>query len=309
MPHDRRTTPGRLASAVATACLVPATFAVHPAAGQEALDSRTAAAADGFVKIWGGDGSVRVVGWDRDSVSVTGTRRQGRGRYFHMVNGRTAKLGFEVSELRAGDVDADLEVRVPRGSSVWIRAAGAAIEVRDVEGSVHAFSVRGSVAVHGSPERVSVESMAGRISLDLAGSDAVRVDGGAGTVTVRGEAGDLTIETIEGAIDVEPGSPRRVSLGTIDGPIRYRGALAPGGAFKADTHTGDIELTLGADVSAAVTLSSVEGRVEADSPLAPPSRSTFAGSRRVGELGSGAGEIVVRSYLGDITLRVPASTR
>lgn len=279
-------------------------WAAAPVVAQEPIESRARLAADGYVKIWSGDGTVRVIGWDRDSVSVTGARRPGPGRFFHQVDGGTAKLGFEVPEERAGDVHAELEVRVPRETGVWIRAVGAAVVVRGVLGSVDAFTVRGPIEIHDSPARVGVESMAGDIALRLEESEVVRIEGGAGGVTFRGAASDLAIETIEGRIDVEQEAPRRVALESIDGAIRYRGGLAVGGILEADTHAGDIELRLDPDVSAAIDLASVEGRVEADERLASPSGSAFRGSRLVGELGTGAGEIVARSYLGDVNLHL-----
>ncbi len=245
-----------------------------------------------------------VRGWDRDSLAVTGVREPGPGRFFHRVDGAAAKLGFEAPDSIAAFVRADLEVRVPRATSLWIRVAGAEVEIRGVTGAVDIHTVTGPVSIGDSPSMVDVESVAGRVSLDLVRSEVVRASAGAGGVEFHGLVDDLTLSAVEGSIVVEgPTKPRRVALESIDGPIRYAGGVAPGGVVSVDTHRGNVDLRLDADVSATLDVATVEGRIETEFDLRLTRGLSFPGTRKTAELGTGAGEIVVRSYGGNVSVR------
>ncbi len=269
-------------------------------ATSEPVELRAAIEPGAYIQIWSGGGSVNVVGWDQDSLVVSGARTPGPGRFFSRLHPGAAKIGFEVLDLLPGDIDARLEVRVPRQSTVWVKVLDAAVVVHDFEGSLDVFAVTGRIEVDGSPRTLQAESMAGRIELELDDSQVVRAKTGTGDVTFRGHAVDLTLRSISGSINVDGASPRRTQLESVDGNVRYRGGVAKGGALTADTHSGDIDLFWDESVSAGVDLVTVEGRIRSPFPNEAPDR-RVPGERVFFELGTGAAEIRVRSFSGDIT--------
>lgn len=297
----------RLVPSPARSC-IPALLAILiPVPGaaqeQEPVELRRAVSSGAYVKIWGGAGRVEVVGWDRDSLTVTGTRRPGPGRFFHQVDGDAVKLGFEIAREEADAVEADLRIRVPAESTVWIKVVSAAVEVSELRGSVDVHSVSGPVEVSGSPRSVNVESMAGAIDLDLADSEVVRARGGAGDVTFRGRALDLTATSVRGSIVAVADGVRRARLESIDGDVRYRGGVRRGGTLEVETHGGDVELLFPPRITAALDLASVEGAIATEFDAASGPAAGFPGARRIFEIGSGEAEVRVRTFAGTIRVR------
>ncbi len=270
---------------------------------QQPLELRRPLPPDAYLKIWGGAGTVEVVGWDRDSLVVTGSRYPGPGRFFHQVEGGVGKFGFEVASEQAGAVRADLQVRVPRSSTVWIKVASASVEVRELDGDLDVFAVSGPLSVRGSLRTAYVESMAGDIDLELGGSGVVRVKTGRGDVTVRGRALDLTASSVTGSITVDGPTVRRAELESIDGRVSYRGGLARGGWLSVETHAGDVELVFPTELGAALDLASVQGRIENRLAVGRVSRPAFPGARVLFEMGTGDAEVQVRSFAGTIAVR------
>lgn len=292
---------GRAEVAVLTV-LAPVLLAAVPISAQERVEVRRPLGPGAYVKIWNGGGTVRVEGWERDSLVVTGTRTSPTGRFFQGVADSLAKVGFYADTSRGEAVEGDLRVRLPATSTVWVKVAGASVTVAGVRGSVDVFSVSGSVEVRGSPRTVYVESMAGRVDLDVGRTEVVRVKGGGGGVGIRGRVLDLTASTVDGAIEVRGLAARRAELESVEGGITYRGGLVRGGRLSAESHAGDVELTLPRDVDAAFDLASVEGRIDNELVDRGSGGSSSPGSRQIFETGAGEAEVEVRTFSGAIRL-------
>ena len=123
-------------------------LAASPAAAQDAVEERVAAAADGMVLIENAGGQVRVEGWEKNEVAVTGALGSGADRVRLRGGGRKTRVEVEPS-LHHGMGRADLlararalstEVAPPRDlwpgiekgirssgrSSAWLRGLAAA---------------------------------------------------------------------------------------------------------------------------------------------------------------------------------------
>lgn len=266
---------------------------------QEAVAVGRAIAPDASVKVWNGGGSVRVEGWDADSLAVAGTVAEaGGGRFFLRAGGDAAKLGVEGDQA---EVRGTLVVRLPRTATVWIRTATADVEVRGLVGSVDVHTAAGSVDLEGRPERLYAESMAGDLALRVEGG-VVRARSGTGRLSFAGTAEDLALDAVSGTLSVETPALRRGRLTTVDGAVRFTGALRPAGALIVETHSGDVTLRLPRDLAADVRLSTFEGRIDAGWPEAP--RADRGPGRRTleFEMGGGGAEVAVRTFSGAITL-------
>src|SRR2546429_2732039 len=89
-------------------------------------------AGDGSVRIVNPSGRIRLIGWDVDSLAVSG---RGPGR---LAAAGTASVRKLVVTGRA-----ELEVHVPRGARVWVKSASADIDVVGVDGTLDLNSVAG----------------------------------------------------------------------------------------------------------------------------------------------------------------------
>lgn len=291
--------------------VLPALLLVAPLAAQQKIDRRIAIAPDASIRIHNLVGSIRIIGWDRDSIAVTGSVPPGAGSFYMGGAGRGAKLGIErQDELREGQ-PATLEVRVPRNARLWVKSASATVEASGLTGEIECASVDGSIRVEGSLRLVIAESMEGNIN--VAGAMTVaRLKGGGGTITLRGARGDVLATTVGGAIVVTDGAITRGHLETVSGTIAYDGTVSPRGTLDVATHSGDVTLRLPPDISAEFDLGSFDGSIlyglsgkgegkgkgeEAPKP--------FRGKPISFTTGAGEARVIVRSFKGEIRILKP----
>jgi DUF4097 and DUF4098 domain-containing protein YvlB len=233
-----------------------------PAAAQSRVDERRPANPNGLVEIENPAGSVRVIGWSRDEVQVTGTLGQRASGLDFVSRPNRTRIQVEV-EGNPNRVSSALEIRVPSGSRVQIESFSGSIEVRDVSGRVKAESVSGSITLTGTLAEVDAESVSGAV---LVTGPATRVRAGStnASVTIRGTSGVLRAETTNGSLEVSGGDFQEAHLETVNGAIRFDGGLLTGASLDVESVNGSIELRLPANLGADFTISSFGGAVDSD---------------------------------------------
>ncbi|MDP1891269.1 MAG: hypothetical protein Q8K55_10280, partial [Gemmatimonadaceae bacterium] len=92
---------------------------------QQKIDRRLPLDSNGMFKFFVSSGSVHVVGWDVDSIIVTGTI-SAKSQFFLGGGRQGAKGGVEGDGVEAM---ADLTVKVPRRARLWIRGGEADVRV------------------------------------------------------------------------------------------------------------------------------------------------------------------------------------
>jgi hypothetical protein len=277
-------------------------LAISMAWGQETIDRRLPIAADASIRIHNMmGGSVRVSGWDRDTIVVTGTASP--GRFFFGGGERAAKMGVDEDPAgRPGDA-AHLDVRVPHRSRVWIKTASADIHVADVTGGLDLYSVSGGIRVAGRAGQVYAESMDGNVDVS-APARWVRAKTAAGSVTLQVSGGDVMASSVSGNVVIVGERLERARFESVTGDLRFEGSVDRGGALTFETHGGAVDLSLPASVSATFEVSTFHGRItnQLTRAAARPSRAGAATTLSF-EAGVGGAEITVRSFKGDVMLR------
>jgi DUF4097 and DUF4098 domain-containing protein YvlB len=232
-----------------------------PAFGQSRVEERHPAAPDGLVDIENAAGSIRVIGWNRDEIQVTGTLgRRAEGLGFASRPRRT-QISVEVQGNPNGVVS-DLEIRVPAKSRIQVQGHSASIDVSEVSGRVKAESVSGSIQVAGAPTEVEVESVSGAIT--VRGGERVRAEGTNASVTLVGVSGVVDAQTVNGRLDVSGGVFQEARLESVNGGLRFDGELRSGATLDVETVNGAVELRLPANLGADFTISTFNGEVDSD---------------------------------------------
>lgn len=221
--------------ALLTLLVVPA-LAAFPAyqgriLGGYALD------ADGSVRIHNHEGTIRVIGWRRDSVAVRGTLGA-RGSFFGGGSRRGVKLGVETSAGAAGVVS-EIVVQVPLKASVVIRGAATNIVIEGLTGNVDVSAVTGSITVFASPENLIAETMEG--SCLVTGTVGIlRVKTASGRLRWSGTAEDATLGSVSGRIELAGGPVGRARVETISGDVMLDATLRPDADITIESHSGTI---------------------------------------------------------------------
>lgn len=296
-----------------TILLLVLAAAVPSALAQSRVDERRPADSVGLVEIENPAGSVKVIGWSRDEVQVTGTLGARASGLDFVSRPRRTSIQIEV-EGNPHRVSSDLEIRVPAGSRVQVESYSASIDVRDVNGRVKAESVSGSITIAGKAYEVEAESVSGAISIT---GPAKRVRAGStnASVTIRGTSGAIEAETTNGSLEVSGGDFQEARLETVNGAIRFDGGLIVGASLDVESVNGSIELRLPANVGADFTISSYGGAIDSDFEvkLGPgPIRSPRRGRERHHDeheremqfsTGGGGAKIAITTLNGRIALR------
>lgn len=282
-------------------CLVTAgallALAAAPAAAQQVARGWPAEPG-AAVRIFNLAGSTRVLGWDRDSIAVSGTVADG-GRVIGGGTRGAVKIAVEPARPGGEPPPAVLEVRVPRGVVIAVKSSTADVHVSGLTRSIEIASVGGAVTVDGEPGQVTAESMTGGVRVE--GSiPVVRVRTAGGQAVVRGEVEDLRVETVSGPIDVRAAGPRQARLESVSGAVRYEGGLAAGAALEVQTHDGPVTLALPASARAELELTTFDGRVV--NRFAQPAAQAGSGKPLRFSLNGGGARVTVRTLKGDVTV-------
>lgn len=172
-------------------------------------------------------GNARIVGTDGEEVKVAG-RKTVRALRQEDADRANSQSPFEITqngdqivvrtnqERATGDqrVSADIEITVPRGSS---------IECRGRYGDFDVSEVAGKVEVDSDNAGVRVQNIGGELRVDLRRSDIVRAIGVKGAVSVKANKGqDVELENISGPVNVEGSYSGEVQFRNLTKPLKYQ---------------------------------------------------------------------------------------
>lgn len=270
-------------------------------AGGERVDARRAAAPDGVVEIDGAGGRLRIVGWDKPEVYVTGTL--GDGAEGLDLGGTAKRIRIDVeTEGNPHSVISDLEIRVPAGSRIEVDAMSADITVQDVTGTVSADTVAGSISVTGAAREVNLESVNGSVEAACACLRA-HLESVNGAVSVKGARGEVEASTVNGTLSVVGGAFERAKLETVNGRITFEGELSPHATLDVESVGGSVELRLPEKTDADFTVSTFSGTIR--NAWGTEGRRTSRYTREQ-ELtfaaGSGGATVTIQTLSGDVVL-------
>lgn len=295
--------------ALLASTLVPA----RPAAAQQGVNERHAAAPDISFRVKGSIGTLRIIGWKHDSLVITGTLPPAVRMELGVGGDGTSPARGAKMYLESPNDDAAsagvLEIRVPARGRVWVKCGTADVEARGIEGGLDIAVIGGRVSVTASPRELQIEAMDAGVSID--GAPAwLRAKTATGDITVRGGSQDLALTTVSGAIRVEQGLVERTRLESVTGPIQLLGGIARGGDVTIDSHSGAIELALPRTGDFALTAASITGVVENRFDTVRPSPGREGRGRELTlERGSESTRISARSFKGTITILAAPARR
>ncbi len=298
--HHTRRSWRRLTLAVVA---VSTTFASSLQA-QRKVSAGYATTPDVSVRLFAAVGSVHVIGWDRDSVEVTGSVAAGSKVALNAPQSGAAKglkMFIEAPTEQAGREGA-LTMHVPRGARVWLKTGSADLTATDVTGGLDLNVVGGSITVHGSPRELRAESMDGAVTIDGA-PEWMRVKTATGDIALRGGQ-DVGVSTISGTIDARGGEADHLKLESTTGTIRFALGLVRGATVEMETHSAPIEIQLSRKASVDIDAATVTGEItNAWSGMRPSTGSEGRGMTLVSSGAPLGSRITVRSFKGKISLR------
>lgn len=271
--------------------LIAALAALPP----RSTDTTIAVRAGSRLELSSQEGDITIATWSRNAIRIEAD---------HDDDTRIdVDQGGGIVSIRArhryGPSEITWKVTVPAGMALELSSQSGDVTVDGTRGEVNVSTVEGKVAVRGGTGFVTLQSVEGDITLTEA-SGRITLTTVDGSVTVRGALGELKASAVDGEILLEGIESSSVDASTVDGEIRYFGAIRDGGRYRLTSHDGDVTVTAPA-INASVTVSTFSGDFESDFPV------TLSGStarkRMSFTLGSGGARLELESFDGTVALR------
>lgn len=269
----------------------------------QTADTTFSVARNGVIDISMRSGRLIVRGGDRTSAELRTNRSDYRVRSDGV--GVTVSIGTGTSRnQRSSSGRSDVELLVPRGIKLVVNGMSGDVSVADVDGDVEVSILTGDIEVRSLGSRAILSTLSGDLRVaDVAGN--LRLTTVSGDITARGVRGELDIGTTSGDVSVSADAVRRVAFNSVTGDLSLQGTVESDARLQLTTHSGDVILSLPANVGGQLEVSTFNGTVSGGTMTLLPGT---VGTRRdrsasLYEFGGGGGvRITISTFNGDITL-------
>ncbi len=245
-------------------------------------------------------GEIVLRTWDKDAVRVQATHGPRS-----TIDIQTSATAITIrSKTSGGAQSVDYEINAPAWMPVRAEGHYAFVSVEGPQSEVAAETVNGDIVVKGGTGFVTAKTIQGEVIIEGARGkiNASSVNEG---IRITGAGGDIVAETTNGDILLTKIDAKSVDVSTVNGDLRYDGALAAGGRYQFMTHNGDITLVLPENSSAAFSVRTYNGDFRSDLMKIPDD--WRQGRRNSFTLGSGSAEVELETFGGTIRLRKPGT--
>jgi DUF4097 and DUF4098 domain-containing protein YvlB len=219
------------------------------------------------------NGAVEILGWEKDSVQITGTKYASRPDLLKelKVETRADDNSVVIRTVRPsgwhGGAGAKYSIRVPFKVQLdRISTSNGAIRVEDVQGRVRLESSNGGIRLRKVEGRVEGRTSNGGIESDGLTGDATLHTSNGG-IRLDGVAGALDAETSNGGVHVRLGKPKPnepVRLASSNGGIDLEIEELDNNQIHASTSNATITVRLPAAVKARLRASTSNGGISTD---------------------------------------------
>jgi DUF4097 and DUF4098 domain-containing protein YvlB len=235
-------------------------------------------------------------------VNVTVTERAGRAEV------RTVyPQGDEMrrNNRRNVNVSVNYTVSAPAGTRLTVNSISGAIRVSDIKGDVSANSISGTVRVANGGRIAAAKSVSGDVEIvDTQTDGGIEVQSISGGVTLRKvSARRIDVGSVSGAVTVQDTQCERVEAHSISGNVEFGGALAKGGRYELNSHSGDVRVILAGATGFELDANSFSGSLHSDLPLTIQGSDDRGRRRSIhGVFGDGSAVLNVTTFSGNVAI-------
>lgn len=269
-----------------------------PQAQAPDLDETVAVTRGARLSVENRAGEVVMRVWDRDAVRVT-ARQSARAR----ANVRGADNMVWVTGRGLGSID--YEITVPSWMPVKVTGHYNYIQLNGMGSEVTAQNVRGDIDIRGGRGFITAKSIEGHIRIVGAEGKVVAMAVN-DHVTIENAAGELTVDATNGNVTMTGIKAAAVSIGALNGTVRYTGTLAENGRYAFTTHNGSIILQVQPNPNATFYVRTYEGSFRQDLGLKPQGEAR-QGRRNTYVSGNGSAQVELESFNGGVRVSTVAA--
>lgn len=295
--------------------------------GSEATDRFTATyrvGADGALDLTHISGDVRVTAHRGSDIRIEAIKRV-RHRDSAEARRLLAALRIEVTQVgnrvevrtvyprignRNWNGSVDYTISVPQSAAVAVKTVSGDVSVAEVRGEVRAETVSGDVDVVSTPNLAVAKTVSGDVRARDISASTLTLGSVSGTVIANAlKVRTLDANSVSGDLRLTNLQAERLTAKTVSGDIEFDGNFQRGGRYEFNAHSGDIRVTLPADMPGfELDASTFSGSVRSDFVIALRSfgrqeRGRRSSSRAIrGTYGDASAILSARSFSGTVVI-------
>ncbi len=218
------------------------------------------------------NGPIEILGWEKDSVQITGTKYASRQDLLKdiQIETKTGDNSVSVRTIRPslrGNMGAKYSIRVPRQVELErINSSNGPIRVEDIQGNARLETSNGGIRLRQLEGRVDARTSNGGIEADSIGGDAV-VHTSNGGIRLERVAGSVEAGTSNGGVHIRMAKPKpndRLVFESSNGPIEVELESLENNEVHASTSNSSITLRMPASLKARLEASTSNSSITSD---------------------------------------------
>jgi DUF4097 and DUF4098 domain-containing protein YvlB len=267
-------------------------------------DQQVAADPHGIVEVSNFAGRIEVSGWDQPQVSVHSSLS---GDFINVEvsgsHGHTS-ITVHVQSFHHTGGEADLRIKIPRGSELDVTSVSADIVANGVLGMQRLKTVSGRIRADFAAADVEAKTVSGDVELQGAGKPAgLHLSSISGSLRLEHGAGDVEATTVSGDLNLQLDPGRSVRTRTTSGRTVIQGSLAKDTDLDSQSVAGDIRLHASTQNGFEFELSTFSGSIHNCFSQESERTSRYGpGERLNGTRGKGNGHVRMKTMSGQIDI-------
>ncbi|MGE5645516.1 MAG: DUF4097 family beta strand repeat-containing protein [Acidobacteriota bacterium] len=256
------------------------------------------------------NGSIEILGWEKESVQITGTKYASREELLRELKIETRNSGDSSVEVRTvrpsglrGNMGAKYFIRVPRQVQLErINSSNGQIRVEDIQGNAHLETSNGAIRLRQFDGRLDARTSNGAVEADSIGGDAV-VHTSNGAIRLERVAGSVEAGTSNGGIHVRMSKPKpndRLVFESSNGSIDIELETLENNEVRASTSNSSITLRMPATLKARLRASTTNSSITSEFDIT--TRGAIRKNHLEGDLNGGGPLIDLNTSNGSIRL-------
>jgi Toastrack DUF4097 len=257
-------------------------------------------------------GDVRVTGGSGNEIRIEAIKRV-RGRDDSNARRLLEELRSEITQVgnrievrtiyprtsgrASGSVD--YTVSVPASAAVSVKTISGDISVGSVNGEVRAETISGDLQVSATPNLAMAKTVSGDVTArDIGSATTLTLGSVSGTVLATAlKVRTLDAGTVSGDVQLSGVQVERLIAKSVSGNIDFDAALARGGRYEFNSHSGDVRILLASTTGFELDANTFSGSIRSDFPITL--RSNPDNTRDDRGRGRGSSNRTIRGAYGD----------
>lgn len=248
----------------------------------------------GHLDIENRNGSVTVLGWDRNSIDVAGTKYAPDSSALQEVRikvdvtGNTASITTESPNGGWGNFGANYTIHLPNNTAVSrAKSTNGSVTAEDMNAGGSLISTNGRISLRHDTGNFDARTTNGSIEFeDCSGLE--RAETTNGSVNGSLKTGGFEARSTNGSIDLTVAQPQRdqeLRASTTNGPVHIALNQFAGNPIHAETSHGSITIRLPHDTNAEIDAHTSVARITSELPISAEESDRHALRGRLGNGG------------------------